>query len=281
MEIGAVFILFLGLMALIFASFTDIKKKEVPNWVCFALIVFVIGIRFFVSLFSYDWDFFIQGVLWLGIFLIIGNIFYYGRMFAGGDAKLMIALGSVIAFGSDFWFNFDKALLFLTIFLISALFYSLICSLYLVFSNWKAFHSKMGYYSKLNKKMIGALVFIGVLFFVWGFIDMVFFYMGLLIVFTPFFYVYAKSIDESVMVKKISVSKLVEGDWLYKDVKIGRRTIKASWDGLSKEEIKFLRKKLKKVMIKDGIAFVPNFLISYILWLVFVFMGIDVAGLIY
>jgi len=42
--------------------------------------------------------FFYQGLIGLGIFFVLGNALYYGRMFAGGDAKLMIALGAVLPF---------------------------------------------------------------------------------------------------------------------------------------------------------------------------------------
>src|SRR4030042_2231394 len=75
------------------------------------------------------------------------------------------------------------------------------------------------------------------------------------------------------MIKNLEVSKLTEGDWLYKDLKIGNKTIKAKWDGLSESEIKMIKKKFRKVKIKQGIPFVPVFLISFIVlvWLYFYF----------
>ena len=65
------------------------------------------------------------------------------------------------------------------------------------------------------------------------------------------------------MVKTVSGNKLCEGDWLVKDVKVGKKTIKADWDGLSLEDIKIM-KHLRRVKIKEGLPFVPAFLIAFL-----------------
>ena len=65
------------------------------------------------------------------------------------------------------------------------------------------------------------------------------------------------------MIKKIKTEKLREGDWLYSDEKIGKSVIKSSWDGLTKEEIRKLRKNFKEVRIREGVQFSPVFLISF------------------
>ena len=55
--------------------------------------------------------------------------------------------------------------------------------------------------------------------------------------------------------------------WLAEDVKVGRKTIRADWEGISLENIKLLKKAGKsKVRIKQGIPFVPAFLIAFILY---------------
>ena len=89
-------------------------------------------------------------------------------------------------------------------------------------------------------------------------------FLAILIIISPYIYFSAKAIDESCMIKKINTKNLTEGDWLYKDVKIGKKLIKAKWDGLSKEEIILLRKKKKDILIRQGIPFSPVFLISYL-----------------
>ena len=77
---------------------------------------------------------------------------------------------------------------------------------------------------------------------------------------------FAKSIEDKSMIKKLKAEDLRPGDWLYEDVSIGKNKIKADWQGLSEEEINMLRRSKKKVKIKQGIPFVPSFLIAYIIW---------------
>ena len=95
-------LILLAVTWLVFASIHDLKKRIVPNWLSFSLIIFALGFRFFYSLFNENFSFFLQGLIGLGIFFIIGNLLYYGRMFAGGDAKLMIALGPILGFSGSF-----------------------------------------------------------------------------------------------------------------------------------------------------------------------------------
>ena len=70
------------------------------------------------------------------------------------------------------------------------------------------------------------------------------------------------------MVKRVHPKYLTEGDWLFKDVKVGKKTIKKSWDGLTKKDIRLLKKK-KFVMIRYGIPFSPSFLIAFIILIYF------------
>ncbi len=110
--------------------------------------------------------------------------------------------------------------------------------------------------------------FFGILFLVLGFFAMPLFYFALFIFIFPYFYLFIRAVDEFCMVKEVSVSKLTVGDWLYKDVKVGRKMVRAKWEGLNEEEIKLLNKK-KKVLVKYGIEFSPVFLISFVLFWIF------------
>jgi hypothetical protein len=76
-------------------------------------------------------------------------------------------------------------------------------------------------------------------------------------------YVFAKGLETVSMIRDVSGSELREGDWLVDDVKVKGKTIKSDWDGLSLEDIKLLKGK-KKVKIKDGLPFVPAFLIAFL-----------------
>lgn len=261
-----IFLFVLALIWIIFATVQDIRKREVANWLCFSLAIFALGFRFFYSLFSTgEFSFFYQGLIGLGIFIILGNLLYYGKMFAGGDAKLMMVLGAVLPFSVIFNENLKIFVLFFVLFLLVGAAYSIGVSIGFSFKYFKRFKREFSKQFKKNKKMSILAIFVALVLVGFGFLDNLFFVLGIMVFIFPYLYLYVKSVDEACMVKKVRTSKLTEGDWLYKDLKVGKRTIKAKWDGLSKSEIKLIQRKLNFVTIRNGIPFTPVFLISFIL----------------
>jgi hypothetical protein len=86
------------------------------------------------------------------------------------------------------------------------------------------------------------------------------------------------------MYKEIPVSSLVVGDWMPYGAKVGKRSIvKPKQTGVSSEQLAELRRlanqgKIRKVIVKHGVPFVPNFLMAYataVLWgnLLFMILG--------
>jgi Flp pilus assembly protein protease CpaA len=266
MVIENIFLIFLGLIWIVFAVVQDLKKREIANWLNFSLILFALAFRFFYSLFNGNgYSFFYQGLFGFGVFFILGNLLYYGKVFAGGDAKLMISLGTILPLSQDLLINLDLSLLFLMLFLISGAFYGILSSLYLGVNNRKKFSKEFVHQFKQRKKLfyISLILALILLFFI--FFDKIFIYAAILVFISPYLYISAKSIDEACMIKKINVRDLSEGDWLYQDLKLGKKLIKAKWEGLNKEEISLLKKFKKNVLIRQGIPFSPVFLISYII----------------
>ena len=99
---------------------------------------------------------------------------------------------------------------------------------------------------------------------IYGFIvEQLFLYLGVLTFIFPYLYIYAKAIDNSSLIKNIKTKNLEEGDWLYKNLKVGKNTIKSSWHGLNKKQIKAIQKKFKTIRIREGIPFVPVFFFSF------------------
>jgi len=268
--IEVIFLIALALIWLVFASLQDLKKREVSDWLNFSLIIFALGFRFFYCLFSAEnFTFFYQGLIGLGIFFILGNLLYYGRMFAGGDAKLMIALGAVLPFSRDFLTNLNLFILFFFVFLFVGAVYSLGMSVTLSLGNFSKCKKEFFRRLKNNQKLFYVPMVFGLFLMILGFIQYLLFVLGLLIFILPSFYFYAKAIDETCMIKKIKTSKLTEGDWLYKKIKIGKEAINPNWNGLSKEEVKSIQKKYKVVLIRQGIPFTPVFLISFLILIYF------------
>lgn len=272
--IEVIFLSILAIIWMIAAVSQDLRTRIVANWINFSLIIFALGFRFFYSLFSgQGFGFFYQGLIGLGIFFILGNAFYYGKMFAGGDAKLMIALGTILPFTPDFFINIRIFILFFILFLFSGAIYGLGWSAFLSIRNFKKFKVEFGRQFKLKWHHYFLIMFFGLFIMLGGFVNVLFFYLGIFIFILPYFYVFAKAVDESCLIRKIKTRYLTEGDWLYKDLKLGRKIIRASWEGLSQKEISLIRKQKNQIEIREGIPFTPVFLTSFLV-LVYVVLTI-------
>jgi len=271
-----IFLWILALVFIIFAVVQDIRTKEISNWLNFSLIIFALGFRLFYSIFEGDnFSFFYNGLIGFGIFFLIGNLFYYSRLFAGGDAKLMIALGTILPVSTSFILNLQSFLSFLVLFLISGFIYTIFVSLFLCIKNFKGFIKEFKKQIREKRKLSYLFLVAGIIFILIGFLEIYAIPVGLLIFLTFFLYIYSKSIDESSMVKIISTSKLREGDWLYLNIKVGNKIIKTSWDGLSKKDIKEIMKYHKQIRIREGVVFSPVFLIAFLLWVISFLTGFN------
>lgn len=267
------FLISIAVVWIVFAVFSDFKTREIPNWLNFSLIAFALGARFFYSVFSEDFGFLLQGLAGLAVFFVLHNLFYYGRMFAGGDAKLMLALGPIIPLYNDFSKNLGLFADFFIIFFIAGAGYGIIAAVYSASRNFSAVKRKFLEEIRINKKMITLIGAVGIILIVSSVVIMetLMVYVGIIVLILPILYLYSKAIDGTTLLKKIDSRKLTEGDWLYKNVKAGRKTIIASWGGVTKSEINEIRKFHKKITIKAGIPFSPVFLVTIIVfaWLYF------------
>jgi Flp pilus assembly protein protease CpaA len=261
MESWFLFVLFF--IGLVVATFQDLKRREIDDWLNLFLVISGLAYWFYYAFFSGDTSvIFHVGFLLVVMFLIM-NLFYYGRVFAGGDAKLLFAMTPFFV-GATFWMSLINIGVFALLLMIAGSIYGIFWSLVLWFLNREQVNAEMGKIWKGNK-MLFVMVIVAVLLMIFTVKDMMFFILaGLFFVF-PFLYVFAKGLENVSMIREIKGSDLREGDWLVQDVKVGRRVVKANWDGVSLEEIKMLSKK-KKVLIKEGIPFVPAFLVAFILY---------------
>lgn len=272
---GVIFLWSLALLWIIFATIQDLRSREIANWLSFSLIIFAIGFRFFYSLFSLEnFSFFYQGLIGLAIFFILGNLLYYGRMFAGGDAKLLIALGAVLPVYGNIIENIQFFLIFFLIFFFLGAVYSFIVSGVLAARNFKRFKKEFSVQFKKNKKLFYFMICSGLIIMLLGFIESMIFVFGVLIFISSYLYIFAKAVDESCMVKEVKTNQLSEGDWLYNDLKIGKKKIKTTWEGLSKKDIRAIKKRYRKIKIKQGIPFTPVFLMSMIILFLLYLLGI-------
>ncbi len=257
------FLFGLAILWTFFATIQDLKTREVANWITFSLIGFALTYRGFYALLYHDFAFFYLGVLGCLIFVALAFMFYYGRVFAGGDAKLLMGIGAILPFTGVLQFALWSAL-FLFLLFFSGACYSVFYSLLLVTRNYASF--KRSFKQKLHTfrlilllaAVCAMVVLLALGLHTLGIVSALFVF-GI-----PILYAYLKSLEETCMIKLTSPDKLTEGDWLEKEVRLGKRLISRSVHGLTLEEIGLLRKAKKKVYIKEGIPFVPAFFIALV-----------------
>jgi Flp pilus assembly protein protease CpaA len=270
-----IFLFVLGLIWIIFAVVQDLKTREIANWLNFSLIVFALGFRFFYSLFfEANFNFFIQGLVGLGVFFVLGNLFYYSKLFAGGDSKLMIALGPILPIFARTTENLKFFLFFMMVFLAAGFLYILFFIFYLAIKNFKKFKPEFKKQFKKTRKYVIPLTILAILFLIAGFFINQAVYFAIYLLVLVYLVIISKSVDESCMIKKMKTSELTEGDWLYQSIAIKGEKINANWSGLNAAEINLLKKNKKEVLIRQGIQFAPVFLISFVLTFVLFKIGV-------
>ncbi len=261
----------IAIVWLIAASITDIKKREVANWLSFSLIAIAIAIRAIEAIISKDIYYLGYGLVGMAVFLVLANAFYYTKVFAGGDAKLLIALGIVFATKPSFaLFDDTISMPFLFVYLLNVLIvasiYGIVYSIVLAVKNRKEFISE---FKKLYKQTVRIrtpfciVILISLMVLFYFKIYELTFLIALIFIF-PYLYIFVKSVENSCMLKFLSPNELTEGDWIVNSVKIGKYIINPNAEGLTAEEIKLIKKSNKKILVKQGIPFIPVFLIAAI-----------------
>jgi hypothetical protein len=285
----------IAIIWLVTATLQDIRKREVANWLNFSLIIIGLGIRAITSIIANEKGYFINALLFLLIFFVLANILYYGRIFAGGDAKLLIALGVIFATTPSFLqhiqtlfplqnekYQLLQSMIipfeahFLITFLVNVLFlgslYGIIYSIVLSILNRKVFLKE--FRKAIRKKTFLKLIYLfpAFLFLMIAIMDKerVLLVLAVSLAALPYLFIFVKSVENSCMLRSLKPAELTEGDWLAKPLKLNAKgkkkmIIKPNWQGLSKKEINLIKKaKIKEVVIKQGIPFVPVFLIALI-----------------
>jgi len=257
MVFGVLFWLFF--IGIIVASLQDLKRREVDNWLNLFLMISSFVFVFYRAIFEKDASLIFHAGFALVVMFVFMNLFYYGRVFAGGDAKLLVAM-TVFFIGATFYLTLINIGVFLLFLMFSGSIYGLAYSVVLYLKDFKRVNESMK--KGLSHWHVWILAF-GFVLMLFGFFNFLFFVFGLLIFLFPVLYVFAKGLENISMIRNVSGKELREGDWLVDDVKVGNKVIKADWDGLSLADIKLLKSK-KNVKIKDGLPFVPAFLIAFL-----------------
>jgi hypothetical protein len=256
------FLFVLYFVGIILAVIQDVKRREVDDWLNLSL--FLSGTAYLFIEFGLN-DF---SIVNYGFFVfcmaLVSFLLYNGRFFAGGDAKLVFALTPFfydVVFVSSIT-NFFSFFIFLVfagaLYGLGVIFYLSIKNLKKVKEDLKS-HLKNNFLFRVSIFFVFALVLL-------GFLESIFFVFAISFFIMSVLFVITKSLETISFTMEKNYRDLQEGDWLVKDVSVRGKTIRATWDGLSKEDIDFLKKNKKSVIVREGIPYAPAFLVAFILY---------------
>ncbi len=271
-----IIISFIVIIVLIIASITDIKTREVPDWINFSLIPLGIGINLIWSLATNNWNFIIFSLTGFIALFIIALLMFYTGQWGGGDSKMLMGLGALIGLK----LSLDSTLIsFLINIVIVGSLYGLVWSIILSFKNRKKFIKEL-------KKSTKSIIKIRRIMLIWFIIllisalfikDVVIKILVILLtifIYTSFYlFIFIKAVEKSCMLKYVKPTEVTEGDWIAKKIFVNKKYIAGPKDlGIEKKQLKKLinyykKGKIKRVLIKIGIPFVPSFLIAYLITL--------------
>lgn len=89
------------------ASYTDIKKRTIPNWLVYPAIAVGVSTNAVEGLIARDLTIMVSGAVGAGMLFGFGYIMWYVGLLGGGDVRLFAALGALLPnIGSPPMFQF-------------------------------------------------------------------------------------------------------------------------------------------------------------------------------
>ena len=271
----------LAFIVLAAGSYTDLRTREVPDWVNLGLIGIGFGLNALFSIIYWKINFILASILGFAALFALAWVMFYAGQWGGGDSKILMGLGAII--GIDVLSKNFFLLGFLANALLVGALYGLSWSFYSVVRHrnkfLKEFGKTMGKEEIRNARGNVLAVFFVLILIVMlvqnNFLKIILFYAAFVSIMTLYLWIAVKSVERACMLKYVKPMQLTEGDWIAKDIKIGGKYITGPKDlGIEKKNIRklieFYKKgKIKKVLIKEGIPFVPSFFVAYVITLMY------------
>ncbi|MBI4151475.1 prepilin peptidase [Candidatus Woesearchaeota archaeon] len=265
-----VFEIVMGVVTLFFllaASYSDLKTREVPDLLSYGLIISALGIRTIFAP-TTGWELIWSGALGLLFCFLIAWVLYKTNLWGGGDSKLLMGMGAVIGIAYPLHSSSLLLLWFFVLLLIVGAFYGLSWLTGLSITHRKACQLALIEKLKQYKTPHGALGMFSFAAVVFSFLNI--WWLFLLLPLALFYlFLFVTTVEEECFVKRISPSKLTEGDWLSEEVLVDdeRFPRRRALEKLDIETLQAAHRegKLPSVVIREGVPFVPSFLFAYIL----------------
>lgn len=307
-----VFSMFTSLLCffgLLIGSITDLKTREVPDLVNFGLLITGFCLSLLASLVFWDWSYLVSSLLGFALCFLVACIMFYTGQWGGGDAKMLMAMGALIGlplssfssfnssffsfisiFTSSFPLSSFTSLPFLLLFLFLVFFvgglYGSVWLFVLVLKHRREFTLRCVVFFTDPKHKIpilllhcfSLLLLLCSFFFADLFLRLLAFLLGIMIPVLFYGFITIKILEQIAFVKEIPVSALTEGDWVASDIIVSGKVIIRKKDlGVSREQLQDLealakKGKVKTVLVKYGIPFVPSFLLAFVVCVVLVYV---------
>ena len=251
------------LIVLALATISDFRKKEVPNFLSFFLLFSAIGIRIMFFIFNPSLEAAFKPLFGLAFALPVAFVLYYLKQWGGADAKLFIALGIALGWSNERFSIVNFSLLLL----VAGGVYGIAFLIYLAVKQRK----KLNFRNELRKrkKQFAFAIFVTLIIVFLSFKFVYVLPFALLPVAAFFASVFGKKLDR-LFVKQVKPEELVEGDWIAQKYSDGNKIICTPKTIATKRIIRKLialkkKKKLNYIKVKEGIPFIPSFLIAFVL----------------
>lgn len=274
---------------LLIASISDLKTREVADWLNYGAAASGIAVNLLFSAIIFDISYAVKSLIGFGILFVAAYILFYTGQWGGGDSKSIIALGALLGpvaiNKSPLLFYF-----FINLLIVGAL-YALIWSISLAVINRKRVYSEFKK-NFSNKKIFYFKIIIIILILISIGIQLLnannlFKIISLFISLSAASFIYvwafAVAVEKACLHKSVEPDVLTEGDWITKEIYVDGKYICGPKDlGISKNQIIILKKiysegKIKNVAMKIGIPFIPSFFIAFLATIIF---GNFLAGLV-
>lgn len=262
-------------LVLLISSLIDFKKREVPDTLSIGLIVVAVILKILHSYEVSDISVLISSLIGFLVFFGISLVLYYTRQWGGGDAKLFMALGIALPyypkeltiFNPNLNINFMLIIVFNM--LIFGFLFGLFYMIYLLIKNKSKMKKLKLKVNKFYFLLPIALVILS-LFFQYE-LRILLLILAFLILIYPYLFKIVKFVENEVLTYKLKISKLTEGDWILHDVLYKKKKIYSKKSpGVTKKQIELFKKyKIKDVIVREGIPFVPAIFLAIVFSLIF------------
>ena len=269
MDIRLIFVS-IALAGVLIGTIFDLKARWVPDYVNYFMIFFGLAGHAIISIQANSIWPFAYSLIAVGILYVLSAVLFYAGAWGGGDAKMLIGLGALLAtvpnlvFMQDFPIQWPFLITLWTNTLIFGAAIGFIGTFYLAAKHFSGFKKEFKTFSGKTKLFLIPIMLLFPIsyYFEKSFVIFPFAILILFVLFLVF-----KSVENACMYKFTAPKKLVEGDWVVDEIKIAGIHYTPNKSGIEKKDILKLIEleslgKLDKVKIKEGLPYVPAFMLG-------------------